>query len=343
MSVVVMAYRRRTFLRGAVQSVLDQTISPTEYEVIVIKDFVDPEIDPWLAGLAPTVRTVTEDLPLVGQMLARGLELARGEVTCFLDDDDRFSPEKLAGLEAIFRSDPTVGFVRNAYEAIDADGRRLPVWNRFRPQAPTSVTWGPGHSRVSYPWLYHFGAYVNVSSMTIRTRVGRRWISWLSRVPASQDVVLFVLALASDVGVRVGASPWTQYRVHASTSHPAIESVDGNPDARDFRRAFATTEILRAALASAPGHSDARAVSEMWRVETTAVLFLLDPSAAFSLADWLRLGRSALRRRQSYLVTMWLYCVYRRVDPRAASRAYQARRQRELKRTAAAAPSTARP
>lgn len=334
LSVVVMAYRRKTFLQGAIESVLHQTLPRPEFEVIVIKDFADSQIDTWLAGLGPSVRVVTEDLPLVGQMLARGIELARGEVVCFLDDDDRFKPEKLVRLRALFLEDPMLGFVRNAYEAIDIDGKRLPVWERYRPQIPSSVTWGPGYRRVSYAWLHRYGAYVNVSSMAIRTSVARRWTAWLVRVPASQDVVLFTLALASDVGVRIESSPWTQYRVHASTSHPAISPIAGNPDARDFGRALETTKVLSAAVSAGPRHPAAFAVSEMWRVETTAVLFLLDPAARLSVGDWARLGVSAFRRRQAYLLTIWVYCFYRWTDPAGASRSYQARRQRELRRTA---------
>jgi len=342
-SVVVTAYRRRNYLRGAVQSVLDQTAPRSEFEVIVVKDFADPEIDPWLAGLGPAVRSVTEDLPLVGQMLARGVDLARGEVVCFLDDDDRFRPEKLVGLLALFRGDPTLGLVRNSYRAIDPDGRELPSWERFRPQAPTSATWGPGRGRVSFPWLHRYGGYVNISTMAIRTSVARRWLPWLSRVPASTDVVLFTLALASDVGVRVERARLSEYRVHASTSHPAIAEPAAPPDLREFHRSFESTQLLRAAVASAPGHPAAARLSESWRLETTTVVFLLDPNARLSPADWVRLGISALRRRQAYLVTIWFYCIYRWIAPARATRAYRARRHGELQRTAATAAPVGQP
>jgi Glycosyl transferase family 2 len=339
LSVVVMAYRRRRFLRGAIESVLDQTLPRSAFEVIVLKDFADPELDAWIASLRPSVRCVTEDLPLMGQMIVRGVELAQGEVVSFLDDDDRFRPEKLAGLAALFREDPSLGFVRNAYEPIDGDGRRLPDWERTRPQAPVSQTWRPGARPFPYAWVHRYGGYVNVSTMALRTSVARRWVRWITPVPASPDVFLFTVALASDVGVRVERSRWTQYRVHASTSHPAMSEASGTPDAPDFRRAQRTSELLRAAVASAPGHPVAVRVSEAWGLETSAVLFLLDPTARFSLTEWMRLGVSALRRRQVYLVTIWLFCVFRAMNPAGAARAYQARRQRELRRTTSVGPS----
>jgi hypothetical protein len=342
-SVVVTAYRRRNFLRGAVQSVLDQTIPSSEFEVIVVKDFVDLEIDAWFAGLAPSVRTVTEDLPDVGQMLVRAIGLARGEVICFLDDDDRFRPEKLARLRTLFEQNPALGLVRNAYEAVDTDGRVLPSWERFRPQPPTAATWDLRTERVPFPWLHRYGGYVNLSTMAIRSSVARRWTDWLAKVPASTDVVLFTLALASDVTVRIEPGRWSEYRVHPSTSHPAIAEPEGPPDVREFRRSLASSQVLREAVASAPGHPAAERLSEAWTLETAAVVFLLDPSARLSPGDWARLGRSAFRRRQAYLLTIWLYCVYRWLNPSRATRSYRARRHGELRRTAASAPASTGP
>ncbi|MEM0143780.1 MAG: glycosyltransferase [Candidatus Parvarchaeum sp.] len=44
-SVVVIAYNRKKFIRKALLSVLAQTISKSMYEIIVIKGFKDKEID----------------------------------------------------------------------------------------------------------------------------------------------------------------------------------------------------------------------------------------------------------------------------------------------------------
>jgi hypothetical protein len=342
-SVVVTAYRRRTFLRAAVESVLDQTIPRSEFEVIVLKDFADAELDAWLGGLGTFVRNVTEDLPLIGQMLARGGALARGSVVCFLDDDDRFHPDKLAGLRSAFREDPSLGLVHHAFDAIDVDGHRLAQWERYRPQPPAPRTWGPGVGRVDFPWLHHYGGYVNVSSMAIRTDLLRRWAAWLARVPTSQDVVLFTIALASDVRVRVDSSHWTDYRVHPSASHPTIGESGGGSDVRDFRKAIVTSGVLRAAVASAPGHPDAVRLSETWSLETQTVVFLLDPGARLTAREWLRLAISAVRRRQAYIGTMWVYCLYRWIAPERATRDYRAKRRGELLRTAATATPPAPP
>ncbi|MGA8542562.1 MAG: glycosyltransferase family 2 protein [Thermoplasmata archaeon] len=344
-SVLVTAYRRRTFLREAVQSVINQTLPRSDVEILVVKDFADPEIDAWLSGLGPSVQVITEDIPRIGEMLVRALDRARGEFFCFLDDDDRFRPEKLAGLRRLIENDRTLGLVRNSYTAIDTVGRPVPSWEGFRPQPPTSATWGPGRGTVNLPWLYRYGGYVNESTVSIRTEVARRWRPWLVRVTASCDVTLFLLGLASNVAVRVESERWNDYRVHASTSHPAI--VEGNEalDLRDVQKSLATAEVLREAIRSTSVPRAAVRMSESFRLESEVVAFLLDPAAHLAFSEWIRFGRTIVWRRQAYLGTLWLYCLRRWVRPAATVRAYRARRHGDLRRSAAAStpPTTGAP
>jgi glycosyltransferase involved in cell wall biosynthesis len=342
-TVMVTAYGRRKYLREAIQSVLDQTLPRSEVEIIVIKNFTDPEIDGWITELGPGVQNVAEELPRIGQMLVRGLELAHGDVFCFLDDDDRFRPEKLAGLRELFRADPTLGLVRNSYRAIDSEGRPVPTWERFRPQPPTSVTWGTGRGKVRFPWLYRYGGYVNESTIAIRTDVARRWLRSLDRVSASSDIALFTVALASDVSVRVESSRWNDYRVHSSTSHPAIEDGNEALDLRDVQKSLATAWVLREAVASSPGHPAAFRMSECYRLESAVTAFLLDADAHLAVADWLRFVRTIVWRRQAYLGVLWAYCVRRWIRPEGAVRAYRSIRHGDLRRAAAAASSSASP
>jgi hypothetical protein len=336
LTVLVTAYRRKNYLRAAVQSVLEQTIPRDQVEIVVFKDFADPDLDAWLGSLGPSVRTVTEDLPLIGQMLVRGLELAHGSVVCFLEDDDRFRPTKLENIAELFRGDPGLGYVRNSYDAIDAQGTPMPSWEGFRPQPPRTVTWGPGRERVSIPWLYRYGGYINLSTMSLRTSVGRRWAPWLRRLPASSDVVLFILALASDVAVRIDSNRWNEYRVHPSTSHPVLASGNEALDLRDVQRSLAAAEVLRAALTQTqvPANRVSRLIGESFRLESVVVEFLLDRAGHLSFNDWLRFAPWFARRRQPYLASLWFYCIYRWLLPERAVLAYRARRHGDLRRSA---------
>ncbi len=123
LSVIVTAHRRSTYLRAAVESALHQTLPRSRYEVLVTKDFVDPELDRFLAEAG--IRVVPYAEPGLGPMYLRAALEAEGEILLFLDDDDLFEPTKLAVTERIFREDPDLTYFHHWYLPIDERGRLL--------------------------------------------------------------------------------------------------------------------------------------------------------------------------------------------------------------------------
>lgn len=91
-SVVVPTYYRNDMLRDAVASVRAQTYDPVE--VIVVDGSGEAHARPVARDTG--VRYVAQDVDR-GPHAARdrGAELARGDYVAFLDDDDRYRPEKL--------------------------------------------------------------------------------------------------------------------------------------------------------------------------------------------------------------------------------------------------------
>lgn len=335
LSVIVTAYRRKQYLLDAVRSVLDQDLDRSEYEVIVLKDFSDTSIDPTLSREAPVVRVHTEDLRLMGEMLAKGIELARGEVLCFLEDDDRFCPGKLRGVRDLFRSDPRLAFVRNSYQAIDAAGAPLLTWERMRPQPSQSfVLEARGPSGPALRRVFRFGTHVNLSTMSIRIELARARPELLRAVPASPDLYLFLAAAVSDGTIRAEAARWNEYRVHTSTSHAALAEGNEGKDVADTLRSQVTARLMEARLADAPNRPLARRFLACFRYEVEATLYLLDPGARWSLRGWLKFLRTVAERRQRYLGAIALFALYRAVRPSPAVRRYRKWRFRSLRQAA---------
>jgi glycosyltransferase involved in cell wall biosynthesis len=121
-SVIVTAYNRKEFLYQAVSSALRQTLPREFYEVIVVKNFEEREIDRRLEESG--VRSILSEAPEQGEHLAAALEEAKGEVLSFLDDDDVFSTGKLEAVRSAFRREGVV-FHRNRRAFIDAGGRLI--------------------------------------------------------------------------------------------------------------------------------------------------------------------------------------------------------------------------
>lgn len=334
-SVVVTAYRRRTYLLEAVQSILSQDLGRSEFEVIVLKDFVDADIDSELAAASPTVRVHTEDLVRMGEMIARGVELAHGDVLCFLEDDDRFRPGKLRGLRELLHASPDLGFVRNSYLGIDAGGHAIPSWDRMRPQPPGSVRLPSDQSvDASLALTFRYGLCINLSTMTVRVDLVRPWLSLFREVPASPDLFVFLLAAIADRPMQIESDRWNEYRVHASTSHSALAETDGAKDLADTVRSEVTARVMEQVLVRAPGHLFAERFVTCFHREVSVTKFLLDPAARLSLGEWFGFLRTILWRRQRYLLALGAFAVYRSLNPRGAVRSYRRWRFRALRRGA---------
>lgn len=128
-SVVLPTYNRPETLRRAVATVMAQTYEPVELVVVddhserPARDVLD-ELD--LSALA-AVSCIRHDQNR-GANTARntGIAEATGEFVAFLDDDDRWEPEKLARqVEAFETGGPNVGFVYTGARYIYDDGERV--------------------------------------------------------------------------------------------------------------------------------------------------------------------------------------------------------------------------
>ena len=120
-SAILPVYNGRRFLRGAVESVLAQTLPPCE---LILVD--DGSTD----GSLAEIEGISTPFPLrvlrqenAGQSAARNLAArqAEGELLAFLDQDDQWYPahlEKLAELLA----DPAVGWAYCDFDEMDLEG-----------------------------------------------------------------------------------------------------------------------------------------------------------------------------------------------------------------------------
>ena len=122
-SVIVTAFNRHQYLESAVRSVLNQTLSRSLYEIIVVKNFRHPRTDNFLETAG--VKSISSSSVSEGAFLLEGLREARGRIICFLDDDDEFSPDKLHTVCAAFESDPSLVFYHNGQLPIDFEGRAI--------------------------------------------------------------------------------------------------------------------------------------------------------------------------------------------------------------------------
>ncbi len=326
----VMAHARSDYLEDAVESALTQTLPRAEYEVLVVKDYEDAALDARLTSRE--VRVVTEPLPRMGQMRARGVELARGEVICFLDDDDRFRSDKLAGVASAFRADPSLQLLHNTADAIDGSGRPLPDWSRARPRPPAPRTIDPERERARpQPWIARYGGYLNVSSTSVRRSALLKDLAGLSEITASDDLYIPVAALLAGGLQRFETASWNEVRIHLSTSHRLIGgSLES--EIAELDRAERTASLLARRVSTIPHDSLAYRIVCAFLWEVQVARYLLDRSARLPFASWAGYGRAIAWRRQRYLLRDWALATIRPLLPGPTTRYYRNRRTKDLER-----------
>ena len=117
-SVIITAHNSKDFLKDAINSLLNQTLDRSFFEIIIVKNFDDHEIDDQIEE-NKIIKFKARDDSLIGEDLAIGIENAKGEIISFLDDDDVFLPYKLTNVINEFVKDPKLIYYKNNLKVID--------------------------------------------------------------------------------------------------------------------------------------------------------------------------------------------------------------------------------
>ncbi len=212
-SVVILAHDRRAYVRAAVASAIEQTLPRDRYEVLVFKNFQEPDLEPYLA--AQGVRVHNYQAAARPQMMRTALHEARGEIFCFLDDDDMFTRDKLASVERTFAADPSLGYLHNGFQVVDEDGKPFDRTPFPQTEARVYLPAGDGRTRRLPTNALRLG--FNTSSVSVR----RDWLppflpSFDHRESEWSDALLLAAALASGRAVLSDPTKLTLYRYHES-------------------------------------------------------------------------------------------------------------------------------
>jgi glycosyltransferase involved in cell wall biosynthesis len=247
-----MAYDRRTYVHAALESVLAQTAPRAEFEVLLVTNLHDPDLDAWTAHHG--IVTLRPTGSSIGEFLADAAERARGRVLALLDDDDLFAPEKLVTALAAFRSDPRLGYFHHGMIDLRGDGggagRRAGSDPGGRPRARIALIGPrPPVAEVERAWWY--GAAHNSSAVCVRREIANGLGARLRAIQVGPTPLLFYAAVMGGWNVSAVPDPLGWRRLHTESSSGA-----GEPDAAVrwskllaiAPRAIADADVLRVYL-----------------------------------------------------------------------------------------------
>ncbi len=223
-SVIITAYNRKEYLLDAFKSAVNQTLPKDKYEIIVTKNFKDKKIDSFIKSHGGKLIFFRQGN--LGSQLADALKHAKGEVICFLEDDDLFEKEKLEKIYNIFKKNDKLVYIRNADTYIDRFGKTLSHGPSKFEKILGDIEIKEANKNVidlliiqqySNPWH-------NSSSIAIRRSVLEKFKKELNLVKFAPDLFFYLISLVSG-DLLLLKDKLTRYRVHSSTSL-SVEEYD---------------------------------------------------------------------------------------------------------------------
>ena len=213
-SVIITAYNRKQYLLNAFKSAYNQTLSKDKYEIIVTKNFKDNNIDTFIKGHGG--KLVFFKQGTTGAQWTDVLKYVKGEVLCFLDDDDLFLKQKLAIIYKLFEENDELGYVNNARYYIDENNRRfVKSVNKFEKIESAFIE---QRSLLKLLLLDIRVPWSNASSISIKKSLLIKYFNQLKKVTYTPDLFLYLISLDSKLSLMLTGKKLTQYRIHSSTS-----------------------------------------------------------------------------------------------------------------------------
>ncbi|MGC8632106.1 MAG: glycosyltransferase, partial [Thermoprotei archaeon] len=138
-----------------------------------------------------------------GAMVYEALQVARGDVISFLDDDDEFLPGKLKAVYEAFQRG--ADYYHNGRLVINESGTKL------REEGESALISGEEAKRSWARWLLFHAAFHNSSSVSVRRRLlGKE----LKKIDLTPDAYCFVASLLKGDVIVDDPRPLTLFRVH---------------------------------------------------------------------------------------------------------------------------------
>ena len=205
-SVIIPTYNRADLLPAAIDSVLRQTYS--DFEVIVVDDGSTDSTSQVVSRYSADWRVKYAFQKNQGRAMARnyGASLARGEFLGFLDSDDEYLPDNLAGHLKVFAQQPALGMTVGGYQYMTEAGD---VVEERRP-------WEEDDSLSVAGWL--FNCLAMPGSILLRRSEFERIGGFDPDCEIAEDWDLFIRLAYRGCQVEWNRQMSCRYRLHSGSS-----------------------------------------------------------------------------------------------------------------------------
>lgn len=196
------------FIEQAIVSVLEQNVSPSEMDVLVVDDGSTDGTPEIVKKFAPRVRHLYKRNGGQASAFNTAIPEARGEVVAFLDGDDWWASDKLPVVLESLEQNPDIGSVGHGYyEVHDGEVSSGVVI----PECPQRLQLRDPAGAELFRQLR---AFLGTSKVTIRRNVLERILPIPEALVIEADEYMFTMA-AAVAGALVLDKPLFYYRFHS--------------------------------------------------------------------------------------------------------------------------------
>jgi glycosyltransferase involved in cell wall biosynthesis len=212
-SVIMTVYNGGELLKASVESALAQTFG--DCEIILVDDGSADNCIETVRHLDPRIVCVRQTNQGASGATQTGLLLARAPLVAFLDQDDLWSPGKLAAQVKVFARNPTIVLTFSATSYIGPKGEELSL--------PRRLWDGP----IDFETLMRDFVIGNTSSVMIRKETALAAGSFDPDFRYMYDLDLFLrVSLIHGAGILGDSSEWTYYRRHGSQMSRNLSALE---------------------------------------------------------------------------------------------------------------------
>lgn len=199
----------------AIESVLQQDLQRDLFEIIIVADTKIVELEKFKNDPKITIKYSNNKDP--GGKWAEAIELSKGQIICFLDDDDMWLPGKMSYVLGKFQNDQNLGYYHNGHISIDQDGNLLEGFTELRHyysiKKIKSFNFNPlENGKIDIQTLFKFGAPFNSSCISIRKDIVEPFLYLLNEGKWLVDYFWLFTYAVSTFSILIDEKPLTLYR-----------------------------------------------------------------------------------------------------------------------------------